>query len=228
MHDNLYAFKFTAGVCIGCAILVSTAATALKPFQDANRKLDEQKNILVVLGLMQPGEGLSASQITEKFESVTPVTLDSPEPAAAGQTGEATAERRLYVLKKGEQIEAYCIPISGRGLWSTLYGYLALEADGNTIKGITFYQHGETPGLGGEIDNPTWKAQFVGKKILEDDKLVSIHVIKGSAAPDDQHAVDGISGATITSRAVDVLLRRSLEEYQSYLAQQAWGKKDAS
>lgn len=93
------------------------------------------------------------------------------------------------------------LPIEGKGLWSTLYGYLSLESDLNTIRGITYYQHGETPGLGGEVENPRWKANFHGKKLFGADGRVAFFVKKGLAG-DDPHAVDGISGATITSRGV--------------------------
>ena len=98
--------------------------------------------------------------------------------------------------------ECYVFLLWGNGLWSTMYGYLALETDLQTVKGITFYQHGETPGLGGEIDNPVWQARWVGKKVYNEAGQAALTVTKGGQAKDLNHQVDGISGATITSVAV--------------------------
>jgi Na+-transporting NADH:ubiquinone oxidoreductase subunit C len=101
------------------------------------------------------------------------------------------------------------IPVEGKGLWSTLYGFLALDKDVNTIKGLTFYQHAETPGLGGEVDNPKWKALWPGRKAFGDDGQPKIAVIKGQAGPvaEDPYQVDGLSGATITARGVSHLVQ---------------------
>jgi Na+-transporting NADH:ubiquinone oxidoreductase subunit C len=111
-------------------------------------------------------------------------------------------------VKDGE-LEALIVPISGQGLWSTLYGYIALAPDTNTIRGITFYQHAETPGLGGEVDNPRWKALWVGRKAFDKNGRPAITVKKGRAGPadTDPYNVDGLSGATITSRGVGNLVR---------------------
>jgi Na+-transporting NADH:ubiquinone oxidoreductase subunit C len=109
-----------------------------------------------------------------------------------------------HVLKDGKT-DMLILPIEGYGLWSVLYGYLALDDDANTIKGITFYQHAETPGLGGEVDNPKWKAGCgPGRKIYDDTGKVALSVIKGQAGPAQSapHRVDGLSGATITSNGV--------------------------
>ena len=120
---------------------------------------------------------------------------------------------------------AYAFPIVGKGLWSTLYGYFALEGDLNTVRGITFYKHGETPGLGGEISKPWFQENFAGKRILDDDgSLVSVSVVKGFAAdqysdPGDlEHHVDGISGATITARGVSAMVKEALEQYEPYFS----------
>ncbi len=110
------------------------------------------------------------------------------------------------------------LPVEGYGLWSTLYGFIALEADLTTIRGITFYQHGETPGLGGEVDNPNWKRKWVGRKAFGPEGEVKIHVVKGLAGPpsEDPYEVDGLSGATITSRGVSHLV-------QFWLGEQGFG-----
>ncbi len=114
----------------------------------------------------------------------------------------------------------YCVPISGAGLWSILYGFLALKDDLNTVVGITFYQHGETPGLGGEVDKAWWQQDWKGKQILEDDRLASITVLRGRGNDNrGPHQVDGISGATITCKGVTRFLREDLEKYEPYLQQ---------
>ena len=101
------------------------------------------------------------------------------------------------------KLSAIVLPIHGYGLWSTMHGFLALDTDGNTIKALNYYEHGETPGLGGEIQNPKWLAQFVGKKLSDAQGVTAIKVLKpGNANPTSAHDVDGLSGATLTSNGV--------------------------
>jgi Na+-transporting NADH:ubiquinone oxidoreductase subunit C len=114
----------------------------------------------------------------------------------------------LYLLREDGDIKTIVLPVHGYGLWSTLYGFIALHGDMNTVSGITFYEHGETAGLGGEIDNPSWKAQWSGKTIYNSDG-VALKVIKGTARPESEnfnYQVDGLSGATLTSRGVENLV----------------------
>jgi len=115
-----------------------------------------------------------------------------------------------YMLKNDAgEIDKIVLPIHGYGLWSTLYGFLALEGDGNTVAGITFYEEQETPGLGGEVENPRWKALWEGKKIYDQDGDVALKVIKGKVdenTKDAIHKVDGLSGASLTSRGVQNLV----------------------
>jgi Na+-transporting NADH:ubiquinone oxidoreductase subunit C len=131
----------------------------------------------------------------------------------------------LYYCQKNGEIDSYIIPISGKGLWSTIYGYLALEPDAVTVKGITFYKHGETPGLGGEIEKEWFKQNFVGKKILSPQgELVSIAVIKGKVADkysegDAYRYVDGISGSTLTGNGLTQFLKEDLLQYEPFFKQ---------
>jgi Na+-transporting NADH:ubiquinone oxidoreductase subunit C len=107
-------------------------------------------------------------------------------------------------------IDQIILPVHGKGLWSTMYGFLALDKDGETVRGITFYQHGETPGLGGEIDNPRWKSQWPGKKVYSEDGKVSLGLIKGlvdTSRPDSKYQIDGLSGATLTSNGVTGMVK---------------------
>ncbi len=126
----------------------------------------------------------------------------------------------VYQVKnEAGKIQKVVLPIYGKGLWSTLYGFIAVGGDADTVEGITFYQHAETPGLGGEIENPTWKALWKGKKLYDDptnsQKEVALHVIKGAVNPDSadaEHQVDGLSGATITGKGVTQLVRYWMSE----------------
>ena len=116
--------------------------------------------------------------------------------------------RVFFVKRPGEdEIRQVVLPVYGKGLWSTLYGYLALRNDLDTIQGLTFYEHGETPGLGGEVDNPDWKRQWVGKETLQRGGRAGRPRLQGAGAPGSPYSVDGLSGATITSRGVTSLVR---------------------
>ncbi len=134
----------------------------------------------------------------------------------------------VYLVKDGSNVDQHILPIQGAGLWSTLYGYLSVDKDGNTIRGITFYEHGETPGLGGEIDNPSWKKKWEGRKAFDSSGKIAIHVKKGIAgdAKADPHAVDGLSGATLTSKGVTASLNFWLgaQGFDSYLKNVKGGK----
>ncbi len=114
----------------------------------------------------------------------------------------------VYLLREGQEVDRVVIPVHGYGLWSTMYGFIALESDMNTVSGITFYEHGETAGLGGEIDNPAWKASWAGKEIFTGDEI-ALKVIKGAvdkSAPNAKYQIDGLSGATLTSRGVEYMV----------------------
>lgn len=226
-----YTFMFAAGVCLVCSLFVSGAAVALKDKQEANKVLDRQKKVLTVAGLIEDGASPDPAKVQSLFDenivakvvdvkdgtyesSIDAATYDQrkaasdPEMSYAAPANEAKVQRLpnhavVYCVKKGGGCDQYILPIQGAGLWSTLYGYLSVDSDAVTIRGITFYEHGETPGLGGEVDNPKWKASWAGRKIGSGDD-VRIHVKKGKAgsAEADPYAVDGLSGATLTSNGV--------------------------
>ncbi len=237
-RGKLYTVLFAAGVCGVFSIAVSLSAVSLKDLQEQNKVLDRQSNVLRVSGLVKPGEELTADKIQKLFdenietrvvdlatgeyapESINPKDFDmekamsDPEASTKAPENKAKVLRvpkygLVYVVKKAGKLDSVVFPIQGKGLWSTLYGYMALESDINTIKGITFYQDGETPGLGGEINNPNWKALWVGRKAYDDQGSPKIEVIKGVAGPVEQAPfnVDGMSGATITSRSVTFLVQ---------------------
>lgn len=224
----------TVLLCIVCSVIVSAAAVLLRPAQVANKSLDFKRNILSVAGLLEPGKSIDTifnervvtrvvDLKTGKFtDAVDPVSYDqrraSKDPSLSTNLSAdediAKISRRedysvVYLIQDdNEQLQKIILPVKGYGLWSTLYGFLALEADANTVVGLVFYEHAETPGLGGEVDNPVWKAKWVGKEVY-DEGDVAITIIKGSVDPSSSnavHQVDGLSGATLTSRGVHNLL----------------------
>lgn len=232
-------------LCIVCSVVVSTAAVMLKPAQVANKSLDFKRNILAAAGLYKEGVSVEEQfeQITTRLVDLrtgqfteVPEGIDKYEQRKASKdpsrsTDLSPAEdiakigRRADVAKvylvegSNGEVNSVILPVKGYGLWSTLYGFLALDSDFNTVVGMGFYEHAETPGLGGEVDNPRWKAMFVGKKVYNDSGNVALTVVKGAAQPDSEHQIDGLSGATLTSRGVDNLIKFWLGEdgYASFL-----------
>jgi len=238
----MYIVLFSTAVCVICSLLVSGSAVLLEERQKENVLLDRQRNVLKTAGLAGQRESLSRERAKQLFDKnikpvvielktgretdIDPATFDqraeAKDPATsiqapANDCGVARLPKHALVYKvvRNEHMEALILPIEGKGLWSTLYGYLSLQADGNTIGGITFYQHGETPGLGGEIDNPGWQKLWEGREAFGPQGQPSIEVIKGHAGPPDKdpHRIDGLSGATITSRGVSHLVRFWLGEH---------------
>jgi Na+-transporting NADH:ubiquinone oxidoreductase subunit C len=227
-------------LCFVCSVVVSTAAVVLKPMQVANKELDFKRNILSAAGMLEPGanvEQIFSERIvtrvveldTGKFtDAVDSTTYDQRRAARdaslstnlSKQEDIAGISRRenyamVYLVEENGSLNKIVLPIKGYGLWSTLYGFVALEADANTILGLGFYEHGETPGLGGEIDNPNWKAQWEGKKVYDSEGEVAITVLKGRVDPSSpraQYQVDGLSGATLTGRGVHNLVQFWLGE----------------
>ncbi|MEM9558583.1 MAG: Na(+)-translocating NADH-quinone reductase subunit C [Acidobacteriota bacterium] len=232
-----YIIRFSLIVCGVCAVVVSTLAVALADAQEANKLLDRKRNVLLAAGELEPGQKVEASFIEERFarfdavvvdlqtgeelSDVDPTTFDQqvekkdPEnsrEAPANNAGVSRLPNRALVYKALDdsgQIDLLILPVEGYGLWSTLYGFLALEGDLNTIAGLAYYAHGETPGLGGEVDNPRWRGLWQGRKAFGDDWRPAISVIKGNAGPvdEDPYRVDGLSGATITARGVDGMMK---------------------
>lgn len=223
-------------LCIVCSVVVSTAAVLLRPAQQANMALDMKRNVLMAGGLIGD-TGATKAEVEKTFESVTIryVDLDTgkfTDEKPAGGSGRAAAKipaaseklppeediakiirrenvKEVYLVEKNGELQKVILPVRGYGLWGTLFGFVALESDLNTVAGLGFYEHKETPGLGGEVDNPNWKAQWLGKKVYGPEGNVAINVIKGSvnpASPKAEYQVDGLSGATLTSNGVDNLL----------------------
>ncbi|MBT3495680.1 MAG: FMN-binding protein [Candidatus Marinimicrobia bacterium] len=223
MRSNTYTLVFTASITVVLGFMLSLAATSLKERQTLNVELDIKKNILIALDIPADGEKYLPEEIQEKYTKiVVPIYVDD-EGNLLEETEENDKALPVFIQKMGETIEGYAIPISGKGLWSTLYGYLALESDGKTVKGITFYKHGETPGLGGEVEKKWFTNNYKQKKIVDENGvLVSIQAMKGKADPssaDFYHEVDGVSGATMTTKGLNLFLKENLQNYDSYFQQ---------
>ena len=228
MSENLRAIRFAVIVCLLCSLFVSSAAIGLRSRQEANLLLDMRKNILKSVGLYEDGMSESAVNGTYDEQMVGLVLKPDGTVVEGRDPADVDADKEpdlmfLYERVSDGEVIAYTFPVSGKGLWSTMYGYLALEADLNTVKGLTFYKHGETPGLGGEIEKSWFQENFVGKKTrAEDGTLRSVDVVKVKAAdrykdPEDlAHAVDGLSGATITADGVSDLLEAGLRQYEPF------------
>lgn len=143
----------------------------------------------------------------------TSVKIDVPSDINPGEPSRPKVMKVYFITRPGsDDPQTVVLPIYGKGLWGTLYGYLAVKRDLQTVQGITFYKHKETPGLGGEVDNPSWKAQWVGRKLFDPEGNPASLVYKGPAPPSNPYAVDGLSGATITCRGVTKLVRYWVSE----------------
>lgn len=227
-------------LCIVCSVVVSTAAVLLKPSQVANKAKDFKINILKAGGLYEQGIS-DGKSIDEMFEAITTRLVDldtgkftdavdvdkydqrkaAKDPALSDSLSSeqdlaniSSREKysKVYLVNEGDELKKVILPVKGYGLWSTLYGFISLEPDLNTVAGITFYEHAETPGLGGEVDNPNWKSGWKGKEVYAGSVGgdVALTVIKGKVdanTPEANHKVDGLSGATLTARGVDNLVK---------------------
>jgi Na+-transporting NADH:ubiquinone oxidoreductase subunit C len=256
-NSILNTYQVVIGVCLVGSLLVSVAAVKLAPRQKENQRLEKIKNILLVADLYSKNanintiyqqniktQWLDLKTATFLKESTLKLEKLSFDALAKNQAyGEeiptnldiANIKRRpkympVYFVNNGTKLKKIILPIYGKGLWSTLYGFLALENDAKTISGITFYQQGETPGLGGEITNPHWQKLWQGKQAFDANNNVAIQVIKGEVVPNSSKAiyqVDGLSGATLTSRGVNNLVHYWLgnDGYGPFL-QQLRGQND--
>ncbi|MCF7825468.1 MAG: NADH:ubiquinone reductase (Na(+)-transporting) subunit C [Candidatus Marinimicrobia bacterium] len=221
-----YTLGFAAAVTLVCSILLASAATLLKDRQDLNIQLDIKYNILSVLGLVESHD-LNPEQLLALYDkNVNSFVVDLKGKLVKDRKAETINPKDdpdllpVFTREADGKVLAYCLPTQGKALWSTVKGYIALENDLNTVKGITFYSHGETPGLGGEIEKPWFTDNFKGKTILDaQGEIVSVQIVKGKIRDDAkniEHSVDGISGATLTGKGINHFLKATLEKYEPY------------
>jgi len=235
-YSMKYIFGFAAVLCFVCSIMISSANVGLRERQEINKVLDKQKSVLQAAWLVQPGEKLNRARVEELFKNIRPRIIelstgkvledvnadtfdeesipDMLAPANNAGIREIKGQVKIYEVMEGDKVSMFVLPIVGKGLWSTMQGFLALDADTRTIRGLTYYDQAETPGLGGEVVNPKWKALWQGRLAYDENWVPKIAVIKGPAGSVDAnpHAVDGLSGATLTSRGVTNMLQFWLGE----------------
>ena len=229
-------------VCVACSIVVSSAAVGLRPVQQANKLRDKQRYILQTAGLYGAGcegdltmlfsqiegrvvdldtgefmEGLSPEDL-ENGKAENEVTAIPAESDIAG-IGQRPSLRPVYLVREADRLERLILPVEGKGLWSTMHGFVALGSDLTTIETFCVYDHAETPGLGGEVSSPKWLSLWDDKTAVDDEGQPIIEVFKGTVdpnSPDADHQVDGISGATLTARGVTNL-------FHFWLGEQGYG-----
>lgn len=220
-------------VCLVCSIVVAGAAVGLRTEQQANKLLDKQTNILEAAGLLEQAKGdivgtfnqyvetkvldLDSNQFTTEFVGATDPSLYD-QYKAARKDGIKPADDVAKLIRRPNKVSVYFVkddagqvqriilPINGSGLWNMMYAFLALETDGNTVKSLVYYDHKETPGLGGEVQNAQWKALWHDKQLFDRAGKLAIKVVKGGAKAGDVNGVDALSGATLTSNGVQLML----------------------
>ena len=248
-ESTRYTILFATVVCVVCALLVSVAAVSLQPRQAAAARLYMEKNVLLAAGLLEPGTEVTAQEVNRIFDERIRVRLvdlatgellpeekmdargydqrkarGDPATSRVAPPNNAGIGRLpnlgvVYFIMKGDAVDQIVIAVEGLGMWGTIYGFLSLDRDTTTVRGLTYYDQKETPGLGGEIANPKWQALWRGRKGFDEQWNARITVIKGQAgAPEvDPLRVDGLSGATVTSNAITRLM-------QFWLSDNGYGK----
>ena len=228
MRSNTYTLIFTSFITLILGFLLSFTYTQLKSMQEENLAVDIRKNILRALDIREEkNEEWSNEKVQDLFNKYIKAEVVSKNGLILNNINIENIDAEydsinfpIYYKLNDNQIDGYAIPVIGRGLWSTLYGYLALEPDASTVKGIQFYSHKETPGLGAEIEKDWFTNNFIGKKIVNSNgELVSIEVLRGKVdelSNEAYHQVDGISGATMTTKGVTQFLLEDLQKYEPF------------
>ena len=242
MHSNNYTLFFVFIVTVVLGTMLSFTKDSVKDLQDQNLKADVQKTILRSLNFDE-SLLLTNESIEETFKS----SIDAKCVNIEGEIVDCNIEEvdieknedtlPIYIRMDNDEVQGIALPIAGKGLWSTIFGYIALNPDTDSVLGIQFYKHGETPGLGGEVEKkwftdnfvnhpfkqPNGKIQYIPKKIRDKSgKIVSIKVVKGGVDYSESntssiHQVDGISGATVTADGVTDFLLEDLLRYEKTL-----------
>lgn len=222
--SNRYVFLYASAMVVIVALVLSGAATLLRPMQERNMRLEKMQNILAAIDISVSRD--EAESVFDQYITVTKIVDhqgeelegDAFEVNMEDENRKPVEERQLPVFIADVEGETfYVVPLRGNGLWGPIWGYVGLESDAETIAGANFDHSSETPGLGAEIAGDNFQEQFAGKKIYDEEgDFRPVRVVKGGAPEDDPHAVDGISGGTITSNGVTDMLRNGLEVYKPY------------
>ncbi len=221
------------GVSLVCSVLVSAAAIVLRPLQEANQAEFRQRIVLEVAGLYDPDVpvaeqfgnietrlvDLESGSYVEDVDAETfdaeaaandpKLSVNIPKDSDIASISRRAIYAPVYIVMDGGAPQQYILPVRGKGLWSTLYGFLSVEPDGETVAGLRFYEHAETPGLGDKIEKDPWLSQWPGKKLYDEQGDPQIEVVRGTVQPGAMaiHQVDGLSGATLTANGVTYLVQ---------------------
>jgi Na+-transporting NADH:ubiquinone oxidoreductase subunit C len=228
--SNKATFLFSSVMVVIIAVLLSVTAISLAPYQAKNIRIEKMKNILTSVAVhaeTQDTEQLYKQYITQQIvlnnkgkevkDGVAAFDIDLKKEMDKIKTGKSNEQLFPLFICNKDGNSFYIIPIRGKGLWGPIWGYISLEGDMNTIYGASFGHKSETPGLGAEIETEKFQQQFIGKKIFDEaGDFVSVTVLKGGASRDNIHGVDAISGATITSKGVSEMFKRTLSNYIPY------------
>ncbi len=224
--SNKYIFTFSVVMVVSVAIVLSLAAVLLQPAQERNIEVEKKMNILASMNVISTKtdavelynkyirDSYVINTECRKIEGVDAFTV-----SLRNEQKKPLAEQYLPVFisvtDNGDTLRIF--PLEGKGLWGPIWGYISLKNDMNTIAGVTFDHKGETPGLGAEINTTSFESQFISRALYENDRFVSIQVVKGKAEPGNKHEVDAISGGTITSKGLEAMMREGLVKYDKYL-----------
>lgn len=235
MHSNKYTFIYAAILTVIAAVLLAMAAEGLRPFQEANIRLEKKSNILKAAGVDVSDkttiDELYATSVNELVvdlqgnikEGVSAFDIELKDELA--KDDDMNLPLFLYETDEGNTV--YILPLRGNGLWGPLWGFISLEDDFNTVFAANFDHQGETPGLGAEISTSQFSDQFTGKKVFGDDReQVELKVVKFGAEKNrpEEHRVDGISGGTITTVGTSDMIQAGIKRYQNYFEKVKAGK----
>lgn len=228
-QSNLYILLYAAGITIVCGGLLALASEGLKERQQANIELERKANILSTV--MNIEDGVNVAEVYNKrvksyvvdFNGNIVDGVDAASVNVEAEYKKAPEKRLLPVYEfrsesNPDKLEFIVVPVHGFGLWDKIWGYVALQADLNTVQGVIFQHKGETPGLGARIASEEIQSRYRGKKVFEGNELVSVVMMKGEGFDysDDPHKVDGMSGATLTGKGVNNMLKDYLSCYVNY------------
>jgi Na+-transporting NADH:ubiquinone oxidoreductase subunit C len=231
-ESNSYIFMYSTILVVVAAAVLAVAAVGLRPFQKKNQEIEKMQQLLTAVGIEndvknaeelykkyfvqeltvnKKGEVLSTYENETLKGEVRPFNVELSKELAKGEE----AMLPIFICNQEGKI-VYVVPVHGKGLYDAIWGNVAIEEDLNTVRGVLFDHKGETPGLGAEITNPAFPAQFKGKKIFENDE-VKLAVVKGQKTEEEkQYQADAVTGATNTSNGVSNMLKDCLSNYIEY------------
>jgi Na+-transporting NADH:ubiquinone oxidoreductase subunit C len=229
-QSNAYIVLYASAITIVCGGLLAFASISLKDKQDANIALEQKKNILTSVLTLEEGANIvemydkQVKSFVIDYNGNVKAGLKPEDVIVAGEYKKKPEDRLLPVYEFRSQtdsskVEYAVMPVYGYGLWNTIWGFVAVKSDFSTIQGVKFSHAGETPGLGARIESEEVQERFKGKAIFDNGKLVSVAMQKGEGHDysSDPHKVDGMSGATLTAKGVNNMLKDYLASYENYL-----------